>query len=298
MAEAESARRAPRLRVHPLFVLLLALAAAGGLFREVALLLVSLLAHEAAHVAAAVALGLQVTEVELLPFGGVARIAGLDAAEPAVEATVSLAGPLGSLLLYGAATWLMEHGWAAGGLGGFYRDVNLALGTVNLLPALPLDGGRVARALLAGPLGFGRATLAVVRTGRVTAVALAVGGALAWQAGVVAPGAFVFAAFAWVGSGRQRWLGDLRTWREMLCRAAAVRGRGGTARIQPLAVNAEAPLQSILRSMAPGRYHLIWVLAPDGRVLGVADEADLVAAMTRHGPLAPAGRLLERPPGV
>jgi stage IV sporulation protein FB len=292
-------RGAPRLRVHPLFLALLAVAVAGGFIREAALLVASLLAHEAAHLAAAAALELEVEELELLPFGGVAHIPQLGAAEPAVEATVALAGPLGSLLLCVAAVWLRERGWLEPGLGGFYLGINLTLGAVNLLPALPLDGGRVARALLAGRLGYGRATLAVVRSGRLCALALCALALLAWRLGTFSPGAFVFAYFTFAAARRERWLGELRTWRELLGRGRQLAERGAVA-VRPLAVSAAAPLQSLLPELAPGRYHVVWVLAADGTALGVADEARLLEAMQRFGPLAPARRLLEagsgRPP--
>jgi stage IV sporulation protein FB len=276
-------------------VAILAVAAAGGLGREVILLLVALAAHEAGHMAAASACGLEVEQVELLPFGGVARIPALAAAEPAVEATVAMAGPLGSLLLYGATTWARDNAWLDPHLGGYYQAVNLALGLCNLVPALPLDGGRLARAWLAGRMGYGRATLAVVRAGYVAAAALAGAGAAFWVLrGSFVPGVFVFAVFAWVGARRERWLPDLRTWRDLLRRGEAFVARGGAMAVRPLAVRHDAPLQGLLRAIAPGRYHVIWVLGADGRVLGQADEAALLSALQRDGPLAPARRLLEQ----
>jgi stage IV sporulation protein FB len=272
---------------------MLAVAAAGGLGREAALLVLGLLAHEAAHLVAASAFGLEVEGLEILPFGGVAHIPGLAGAEPAAEAAVAMAGPLGSLLLYGASTWAKDGGWLDPHLGAIYQTVNLTLGLANLIPALPLDGGRLARAWLAGRMGYGRATLAVLRAGRLAAAALVAGGAAAWVAsGTPAPGAFVFAVFAWDGARRERWLPDLRTWRELLGRGRVLAGRGGAMAVQPLAARADAPLQAILRAIAPGRYHVVWVLDEDGRVLGQADEAALLAALQRHGPLAPARRLL------
>ncbi len=276
---------------------ILALAAAGGLGREVILLLVALAAHEAAHVAAATACGLEVERVEILPFGGMARIPGLAAAEPAVEATVAMAGPLGSLVLYGLTTWARDNAWLDPHIAAYYQAVNLALGAANLVPALPLDGGRLARAWLAGRMGYGRATLAVVRAGYAAAVALAAGGAALWALrGTIEPGAFVFAVFAWDGARRERWLPDLRTWRDLLGRGKAFAARGGALGGRPLAVRADAPLQGLLRVIAPGRYHVIWVLDAEGRVMGEADEAALVAALQRDGPLAPAIRLLETGP--
>ena len=112
--------------------------------------------HELSHCFVAVRRGLSVRGVTLLPIGGVSNISGLPAS-PAVEAAVAIAGPLSSLVLAGvlglagfatgahiwpptlfAGSWLARLAW-----------LNLLLAGFNMLPALPMDGGRVLRAMLA-----------------------------------------------------------------------------------------------------------------------------------------------------
>lgn len=101
-------------------------------------------------------LGFRVLEIELAPFGGVARIAGLED-RPGAEALVALAGPAANLLLAMAACLACQL-WPmlAGDLAGFIA-LNLCLCGFNLLPALPLDGGRLLRAALLPWLGRSRA---------------------------------------------------------------------------------------------------------------------------------------------
>ena len=114
---------------------------------------VSLLSHEMGHALVARRLGVQVDGVTLWLLGGVARLSG-DVATPGIEARIAIAGPLVSLvlaILYGAATFaldatsgppLVEAGcaWLAGS--------NAVLLIFNLIPAFPLDGGRLLRAWL------------------------------------------------------------------------------------------------------------------------------------------------------
>jgi Zn-dependent protease/CBS domain-containing protein len=113
----------------------------------------SLLSHEMGHALVARRLGVKVDGITLWIFGGVARLRG-DAATPGVEARIAIAGPLVSLVLaflFGAATYvldvasgppLIEGGcaWLAG--------TNAILLIFNLVPAFPLDGGRLLRAWL------------------------------------------------------------------------------------------------------------------------------------------------------
>jgi Zn-dependent protease len=114
---------------------------------------VSLLSHEMGHALVARRLGVKVDGITLWIFGGVARLKG-DAATPGIEARIAIAGPLVSLalaILFGAATFaldatggppLIEGGcaWLAGS--------NAILLLFNLVPAFPLDGGRLLRAWL------------------------------------------------------------------------------------------------------------------------------------------------------
>ena len=133
----------------------------------------SLLAHELAHVFVARRKGLQVKGIVLWLFGGMAQIDG-DATDAGSELRMALVGPMTSFLIGGlsaAAAWMVAWlglsplavaalAWLAG--------INLLLGAFNLIPAFPLDGGRVLRGLLWLRSGDkARATYTAARTGRV-----------------------------------------------------------------------------------------------------------------------------------
>jgi Zn-dependent protease len=108
----------------------------------------SVLAHELAHALVARALGVPTLEISLLLFGGVARIAS-EPVDAGGEALMAMAGPLTSVALAGLL-WLASH-LAAGWLGDLVALLglaNLILAAFNLLPGFPLDGGRVARAVV------------------------------------------------------------------------------------------------------------------------------------------------------
>jgi Zn-dependent protease len=114
---------------------------------------VSLLSHEMGHALVATRLGVKVDGITLWIFGGVARLRG-DAPTPGTEVKIAIAGPIVSLvlaILFGAATFALD---AAGGPplieGGcaWLAGSNAMLLTFNLIPAFPLDGGRLLRAWL------------------------------------------------------------------------------------------------------------------------------------------------------
>lgn len=152
------------------------------------LLLVSLVVHEAAHALTARRAGIPVRDVTLWALGGMTRMDRPTTARAAF--TVAVSGPLASLVLGGAAI-----GGAAGldaALGwripvavlGWLGGTNLLLGVFNLLPAAPLDGGRVLQALLWWRTrDRERAQRAAGRSGQVVGMALAVVGWLAFVRG-------------------------------------------------------------------------------------------------------------------
>lgn len=131
-------------------------AVGGGLF-FVGLFLCVLL-HEFGHALAARRYGIGTREITLLPIGGLARLERLPE-RPSQELVVALAGPAVNLVIafgIGIGLWLGGHGGANvlldgsdGGIGERLLVANLFLVAFNLLPAFPMDGGRVLRALLA-----------------------------------------------------------------------------------------------------------------------------------------------------
>jgi Zn-dependent protease len=140
----------------------------------------SVLTHELCHAVAARALGVGTAEVTLYVFGGAARITS-EPGGPGGEALMAMAGPLASVVLAGlfALASQATTGWV-GQLAWFLGAGNLVLAVFNLLPGFPLDGGRLARALVWKLTG--RRALATRLTawlGRGLAVLLVAGGGVA-----------------------------------------------------------------------------------------------------------------------
>ena len=114
-----------------------------GLAEPLWLTLAALLLHESGHLLAAKLVGAPIRHLELTPFGGVAELTQDDAATVGERLCVSLAGIAMNLVAYACVLWFCEptRGWC------FFARVNLCIALFNLLPALPLDGGRALYAL-------------------------------------------------------------------------------------------------------------------------------------------------------
>src|SRR5262245_51310961 len=171
------------------FLLLLAfvLLAFGGLVGVMLVLLVfgSVLVHELGHAVVARQLGVRVSGIELSFFGGAAKMVQLPRTATH-ELLIAAAGPAVSLVLGGLGLGLssLTHSWLFAWLGW----TNLIIAAFNLIPALPMDGGRILRALLTRRMDFVRATDIAVSVSRVVAISFAIIGLMGtFQLLVLAP---------------------------------------------------------------------------------------------------------------
>jgi Zn-dependent protease len=151
----------------------------------------SVLVHEFGHALVARRYGVKTREIVLLPIGGIAVLSE-SPKKPMHELWIALAGPMTSLALAALAFLALAVGGPE--FFSFLGALNLALGIFNMLPAFPLDGGRVLRAGLSHWLGAARGTAIAVRIGRVLAILLVGFGVAGGQWALAIIGVFVFVA--------------------------------------------------------------------------------------------------------
>jgi len=161
--------------LHPTFLLVLFLPGAAANLPLVLALFGCVLLHEYGHALTARRFGIGTRDITLYPIGGVARLERMPRA-PGAELLIAMAGPAVNFAIAAGLFALLTVGSPGflGGYAGFFllqlMAMNLVLGCFNLIPAFPMDGGRVLRALLSGWIGRGRATSFAASVGRALAV--------------------------------------------------------------------------------------------------------------------------------
>ena len=219
-----------------------------------------ILLHELGHCVAARRLGARVQGITLLPIGGVAWMSGLPE-KPAHEAWVAIAGPLVNVgivavLLPFLGLAALRTGWetlpgSAADLPGGLLRANAALVLFNLIPAFPMDGGRLLRAALALAMPFAKATDWAARIGQLVALYFIARGLTEMPTLAIAGGGIYFAAGRESGVIRLReaWRG--RAVRDVMRAPAVVAPEARLRDVLALAHAGQGPDFVVLDGEAP-----------------------------------------------
>ncbi|PSL43961.1 sporulation factor SpoIVFB [Salsuginibacillus halophilus] len=147
-------RRLPPVRIHPVCWLIIGTAVLTGHFRELLLFSLIIFLHECGHTAAAFSFGWTIRRIVLFPFGGAAEFDQGPNRPFQEEVTVILAGPAMHLLLAAAAFLLVQTPVLSIDTYNTLFQMNTALLLLNIVPVLPLDGGRLLQVLSAQVFSF------------------------------------------------------------------------------------------------------------------------------------------------
>ncbi|MFD5229591.1 site-2 protease family protein [Streptomyces qaidamensis] len=254
----------------------------------------SVLVHELAHTVAALRFKLPVRRIQLQFFGGVSEIEK-EAETPGREFVLAFVGPLLSLVLAGvfyAAAQTVEPGTVPGVLLAGLMISNLIVAAFNLLPGLPLDGGRMLRAVVWKITGKPmKGTIAAAWVGRALAVSVLVGLPLLTQSGALGTDAAdnvgmdtvldallaaILAAIIWTGAGNSLRMARLRE------HLPELRARALTRRAVP--VETDTPLSEALRRANAAGARALVVVDADGQPLSLVREAAIVGVPEHRRP--------------
>ena len=289
-----------QLRIHVTFVLLIAwlafgyyaqggspAAAEGVIF--VLLLFLCVVLHEFGHALAAKAFGINTPDITLLPIGGVARLERMPE-EPKQELLIAVAGPavnvviaLGLFVAGGSFINPFVNPAAPEGVGLISQllIINVLLVAFNLLPAFPMDGGRVLRALLAARMSYARATQIAATVGQGFAFVFGFIG-LIWN-----PFLIFIALFVYIGASQEAALAQMKdVSRRFPVSSAMVR------EFRTLPEN--ATLEEAVDALLATSQHDFPVVDETGNVAGVLTRHDLIAALRKNDPALRVGDVMRR----
>ncbi len=262
----------------------------GALFGVAATLMLfgAVTLHELGHSFQALKYNVRVRDIILTPMGGLARMEEMPK-KPAQELWIALAGPL---VNFGIATLLIGLGWLLqtrslltlnellaslgqvswSGMLAYLTMANLALGLFNLIPAYPMDGGRVLRAALAMRMEYSRATQIAAQIGQGLALLLGLWGLFSGSYSLV-----LIALFVWMGARQENKGAEMeRGLRDVKVNDAMTR--------TPQRLNANEPLSKAVElTLTTAQSDFPVVEWGTNQVVGMLGEADLLKGLKQQG---------------
>jgi stage IV sporulation protein FB len=266
---------------HPLFVMVMLMSVLTGHFLELLALFAIVFVHEMGHVVAARMYGIKVLSVQMLPFGGVAVMEDAGDITAGREMAIALAGPLQNLLLIGASLLLHAAGLWDGSFLNYFIQSNLLIALFNLLPILPLDGGKISQAICSLALPY-YATLiwsyrisllfsALLLAYSFLPLLLGLGG---MQLNLLMIGLFLLYSN----------LTDYRNIPYRFLRFLVNRDRSFSRHLmtgtlaQPIVAEKTKPLDHILRLFKREKYHFVYVMNHQGNIVAVVPEQRVISS--------------------
>jgi Zn-dependent protease len=250
------------------------------------------LLHELGHALTARRYGIRTQDIVLLPIGGVARLERMPE-KPGQELAVAVAGPAVNVAI-AALLWVFVPGArelsaATARIGAnpaaFLLVVNVLMVAFNLIPAFPMDGGRILRALLATFMPFAKATRVASTIGQAAALGFGLLGLFGNNPMLIFVALFVFLA-----AGEERAMVETRT------SLAGIPVRDAMLS-DFVTLDVDDPLQRAVDYLIAGSQADFPVL--EGEVpIGTLGRADLIVALQHQGPHARVGGVVRRDPAA
>jgi Zn-dependent protease len=225
-------------------------------------LFVSIFFHELAHSLVAMRYGVRVRGIVLFIFGGLSMMEKIPE-NPRQELMISIAGPLTSLLIGVMCAILTLIPSAS--ISAFFTlsaYINLFLAVFNLIPAFPMDGGRIFRSFLARKMSYARATRVAAETGKMLAVMMGIFGIF------YSPWLILIAFFIYIGANEE----------EKLVMLEKLLGKYRVSDImttEVITVNPSTKVGELIELMLKKR-HLGYPVVEDGKIVGIVTLQDVI----------------------
>jgi stage IV sporulation protein FB len=282
------------IKIHPGFLLLLGTYALFGLLPEAVLAFSLVIGHEIAHLSVAKAYGFRVHSLELFPFGGAVTCNDIFEGRKVEESMMALAGPFFNIILLFLGQVLRWQGIWTGILAEDFVRFNFLLAVFNLLPVLPLDGGRIARAIFADVYGFVKTTKALAWAGKIVGLIFSVIGiVLLTLMGLSGENLVLtaFGGFFWVAGNKEIAAARL-TFLRQLTKKKEELVRKGLMRSKLITVCRDISLIRVIEELTPDSYAIIVLPDQQFRVAGSLTETEILEGMFREGIEYTVGKLI------
>lgn len=269
------------IKINLIAIIIIIIFSLIGYTAEVLIILICVLVHELSHGIVAKIRGFNIREIEIFPFGGIAKFDTMLGCDRANEIFIAAIGPLSNmiilLLFLLIKTYLIDNYITR-----FIIQLNMTMFIINLLPIFPLDGGRILRAVLSGSIGFKNATRILSFMTYFIAFFLIVYAFIKVSdlSNIVI--LLSFSIFLLLAAKKEMSMAAIIFSKDlMLCRKKILEKRIMKVRI--LAGLQTAKISEIVDKFLPDCYHIIIVIDYKGEIVEELSENEILRGITKFG---------------
>lgn len=274
------------IKIDILSIIIFGVLAYLGILQQFLLIFVVFVLHESSHIIIARMSGLTVRSIRITPFGGIAQIESFYYTDEKTEFAVAIAGPLMNLTLAVVFSFLTNYidfqdGWVE-----TFIYVNVMLAGINLIPALPLDGGRALRAIMKKIVNEKQANTIMIN------LSIIVGSALLLWAGYFALNrvlnfnAIVLGIFIIFNASKEKKNSTYTLARGIILKKQRL-DRNGFIGVMPLAANKREKTSNIISNFSSTKYNIVAILNDDMQISKVLGEEEILRGAIEKGAQKP-----------
>lgn len=251
----------------------------------------TLVLHELSHAVAAYSMGYKFSCIELMPYGGVANISQ-SVISPRAEFIIAMAGPVSNFFIAGALAVAMNFFPPLENTLNYFLTINLALAFFNMLPAAPLDGGRMLSSILSKIMSISAAVKTSAVAGIITSLLMLGAWGYLLYCGAVNIFLLVMGVFLIIGAVKEFLKLPEAKLTAMVKRSDALH-HGESIRARSVVVNTETKARSALRELSSYSYTFMHVVDKNMKHVGLVDEYSLLNGISKFGPNVTVGELVK-----
>lgn len=282
-----------RIEIHLLTPLLLFFALLYNFGSTLLLTYLIVLIHEMAHVVTALKLGVKPEKIVILPFGVTMQLQSYNIKCPKDEMKIAIAGPISNIIMGLISLGLFRYGLLSLELTQYLVTANCAIALINIVPALPLDGGRILRASLTESFGYVKAFNFTMLITKICAVLLCIGGIILLLLTHFNFSILIISAFLITNAVSEQRGSKLIMMREILYSRQKLCD-SGIEKTGSVCIMRDTPARKALKFLTYNKYYMIHLIDEDMNVLASITETKLIEGLIHKGIRVKAGEIFNK----
>ncbi len=252
-------------------------------FSQLLVLIIVILLHELAHCYACIYYNIGISEIKIFVFGGVAKFQGHIEENPKQEIVIALAGPvLNFIFIIITLLIVNKFNIKMNNTVQLFLTVNIVIGLFNLIPILPLDGGRIVRGIIGHYLGIKKATYIIIKLGYCVSILLFVIGIYTALTHNIE---YIFisflSAYIFFSNKKEKEMIDLIFTKNLVLGKKSLFS-GGIMDVKHIIAMEFVNIKDIFDEFTSEQYCIITITDATGKVIGNLSESEIIDAIIKY----------------